>query len=179
MNVTKRALLIMTAVGFPLLATPVSAGNTTTTLTVSATVVSACNWGTSSYTANFGTIDPTSGFSEVDTSLAITCTNGTSVTVDASGGDNQGGTAASPQRAMKGSATSTLLHYGLALPSDNSAPPFASNWGDAGATPTAGVNYTFTASGASQSIPVRVATGGGQTVPPDSYTDHVTFTAWF
>jgi len=155
----------------------VSASNTTATLQVSATVAPSCSFSSSSYSLAFGTIDP-SVLQAGTSSLSITCSSGASYTIDLSAGNNGSGSSAAPTRAMVGSNSGALLYYVIALPADLATPP-SSSWGDAGASGTVGVNYTASGSGIPQAVSIRAVTGGGQNVPPDSYSDQVTITAWF
>lgn len=149
-----------------LLAAPkADAATASTTMNVTATVLSTCT--VSATDLGFGNYNPISG-ADLDgaTSISVTCTNGTSYNVGISTGAGAGATVA--VRKMTDGANT--LNYTL--------------YRDAGRTNVWGVTIatdtlTGTGSGAAQPIDVYGRVPGGQTVASGGYTDTVTITVTY
>ena len=137
----------------------------TTTMNVTATVLSSCS--VSATDLAFGNYNPISG-SALDgaTSISVTCTNGTSYNVGISAGGGAGATIAS--RKMTNGANT--LNYTLYRDSGRT-----NVWGDTVATDT----LLGSGSGAAQPIDVYGRIPGGQAAPFGGYTDTVTITVTY
>jgi spore coat protein U-like protein len=142
---------------------PMEADATTTvtaTIAVSATVLSSC--GVTALPLAFGTYSPTqSTNTTAQTTVVVTCTNGTPYNVGLNAGGGTGATVAS----RKLTSGSNLLTYSL-----YSDTGYSTVWGN-----TIGTNtVTGTGTGLSQTINVYGSITALQTVPAGSYTDSVT-----
>jgi spore coat protein U-like protein len=156
------------AVAFALfwIARPAQAAQTTTTFTVTATVLASCQVTASDL--DFGNYAATSGAdTTADTTIDVTCTNGTHYTIALDGGSVAQDVAA---RAMSdGNAHS--LSYGL-----YTSAAFTTAWGDGtGATAT----VSGTGDGTAQPTTVFGRLPAGQYVPAAPYSDHITVTVTY
>jgi spore coat protein U-like protein len=137
----------------------------TTTMNVTATVLSSCS--VSATDLAFGNYNPISGAAlDGATSISVTCTNGTSYNVGISAGGGAGATTAS--RKMTNGANT--LNYTLYRDAGRT-----NVWGDIVATDT----LPGTGSGAAQPIDVYGRIPGGQTAPSGGYSDTVTITVTY
>lgn len=137
----------------------------TTTMNVTATVLSSCS--VSATDLAFGNYNPISGAAlDGATSISVTCTNGTSYNVGISAGGGAGATTAS--RKMTNGANT--LNYTLYRDAGRT-----NVWGDIVSTDT----LPGTGSGAAQPIDVYGRIPGGQTAPSGGYTDTVTITVTY
>jgi len=138
--------------------------NTSTDLTVSATVTSNCSLTTSAVA--FGNVNTLSG-SNVDATggITVTCTSGTPWTASADAGDGSGAT----MLVRRMTAGSNTLAYTLYTNSTRTTV-----WGNG--TGTTGT-ITNTGTGAAQAVAIygRVPSGQGS-VPAGSYSDTVSVT---
>jgi spore coat protein U-like protein len=136
-----------------------------TTMNVTATVLSTCS--VSATDLAFGNYNPISGANlDGATSISVTCTNGTGYNVGISAGGGTGATVAS--RKMTNGANT--LNYTL--------------YRDAGRTNVWGVTIATdtligTGSGAAQPIDVYGRVPGSQAAPSGGYTDTVTITVTY
>lgn len=141
----------------------VQAATATDTMTVSATVQSACV--VAANPLAFGNYNPTSGSNtDATTTLSVTCTSGTSYTVGLSAGTGSGATVSA--RKMTGGGNT--LNYALYQDSARST-----NWGNTPGTDTP-ASATAGASAATLTVYGRIT--AGQNVPAGTYTDSVTVT---
>jgi spore coat protein U-like protein len=142
---------------------PMDAQATTTTtasIAVTANVLSSC--GVTALPLTFGIYSPTqSTNTTAQTTVVVTCTNGTPYNVGLDAGAGSGATVAS----RKLTSGSNLLNYSL-----YSDTGYSTVWGN-----TIGTNtVTGTGSGLSQTINVYGSVTALQAVPAGSYTDSVT-----
>ncbi|WP_207459050.1 spore coat U domain-containing protein [Azospirillum sp. SYSU D00513] len=134
------------------MAAPAMAGTASGTLSVSATVAATCN--VSSGSIDFGTYTPSANTDQTS-AVSVTCTAGTTYTVELGAGGN----AADQARRMAGSGSH--LTYELYSDSSRSLVWNATN------------KVTGTGIGSAQSIPVYGRIPSGQSVPAGSYADSV------
>jgi spore coat protein U-like protein len=141
---------------------PMEAEATTTTasVAVSASVLSSC--GVTALPLAFGTYSPAqSTNTTAQTSVVVTCTNGTPYNVGLNAG---GGTGASVTTRVMSSGSNTLTY---SLYQDSG---YSTVWGN-----TIGTNtVTGTGSGLSQTITVYGSVTALQAAPAGSYTDSIT-----
>ena len=132
----------------------------TTSIAVSASVLSSC--GVTALPLAFGTYTPTQATNTTaQTTVVVTCTNGTPYNVGLNAGTGTGATVAT----RKLTSGSNLLSY--TLYSDSG---YSTVWGN-----TIGTNtVTGTGSGLSQTINVYGSITALQAVPAGNYTDTVT-----
>jgi spore coat protein U-like protein len=132
----------------------------TTTIAVSASVLSSC--GVTALPLAFGTYSPTqSTNTTAQTTVVVTCTNGTPYNVGLNAGIGTGATVAS----HKLTSGSNLLNYTLYQDSG-----YSTVWGN-----TIGTNtVSGTGSGLTQTINVYGSITALQAVPAGSYADTVT-----
>lgn len=136
-----------------------------TTFTVSATVVAAC--AVSASNLSFGNYNPTLGApNDNQTSLLVTCTNGSGYNVGLDAGAGSGATAAA--RKMMQSANALL--YTLYRDSNRTLV-----WGDSVGSNTLASSGT----GAQQTINIYGRIAAAQTAPAGSYSDTITVTVTF
>jgi spore coat protein U-like protein len=160
-----KTLTLSTAVAAALFGAtaPIQADATTTvttTIAVSASVLSSC--GVTALPLAFGTYSPTqSTNTTAQTTVVVTCTNGTPYNVGLNAGIGTGATVAS----HKLTSGSNLLNYTLYQDSG-----YSTVWGN-----TIGTNtVTGTGSGLTQTINVYGSITALQAVPAGSYADTVT-----
>jgi spore coat protein U-like protein len=147
-------------------AIPSGASQITTTFQVKATVLASCQ--VSAADLDFGNYAPTSGAdSSADTTIDVTCTNGTNYTVALDGGSVMHDVSA---RAMSDGGSHNLS-YGL-----YTSASFTTAWGD-GTASTATVSGT--GNGASQALTVYGRLPASQYVPAASYADQITVTVTY
>jgi spore coat protein U-like protein len=147
-------------------AAPSAASQITTTFQVKATVLASCQ--VSAADLDFGDYTPTSGSdAAANTTIDVTCTNGTAYIVALDGGSVMHDVSA---RAMS-DGNSHDLSYGLYTTAG-----FATVWGD-GTAATATVGGT--GNGASQALTVYGRLPASQYVPAASYTDQITVTVTY
>lgn len=164
-NLTRPKALASVVLGAVLYAAPATglAATATDTMTVSATVQSACI--VSASALSFGSYNPTAATNtDATTTLSITCTSGTSYTVGLSAGNGSGATVSS-RKMTNGSNT---LDYSLFQDASRST-----NWGNTPGTDTP-ASATAGASAASLTVYGRIV--AGRNVPAGTYTDSVTVT---
>jgi spore coat protein U-like protein len=142
---------------------PLEADATTTvtaSIAVSATVLSSC--GVTALPLAFGTYSPTqSTNTTAQTTVVVTCTNGTPYNVGLNAGGGTGATVAT----RKMTSGANTLSYSL-----YSDTGYSVVWGN-----TIGTNtVTGTGSGLSQTINVYGSATALQSVPAGSYTDTIT-----
>ena len=144
------------------MATSADAATATATIAVSANVLANC--GVSASPLAFGTYSPAaSSATNATTTLAVTCTNGTTYTVSLSAGSGTGATIAT----RKLTSGSNTLNYSLY---SNAAATTV--WGD-----TVGTNTVAgTGSGAAQNLTVYGSIPASQNAFAGSYTDTVNVT---
>jgi|CXWL01.1.fsa_nt_gi spore coat protein U-like protein len=143
--------------------TAYAAGSDTDSFEVTATVLASCDVVASDLT--FGDYDPIAGSDlDAETTLSVTCTNGTSYQVGMSLGSGSGATMA--QRRMTKSGGSQTLAYVLYQDSLRSV-----LWGDTGADRQAG-----TGDGTSDLIHVYGRVPMQQAAPSGSYSDTIVVT---
>ncbi len=136
------------------------AGQATTTLPVTATVVASCSVSVGSGNAlNFGNY--TLAAINQTATITVTCTNGTAYTIGLDAGANAGGATNYTSRNMKIANGTNLLAYQVYIDSARSTV-----WNN-----TNGGNYTGTGSGAAQLIIVYGTVFMNQTSPLGSYSD--------
>ncbi len=143
-----------------------SAGSTSGTLEIGATVVVACQ--VTGSTLNFGAaLDPlqTPGPVDAMTSLALTCTRTTPYSVALSAGANAGNASAFGNRAMTSGTHS--LPYQLYLDAGRTQV-----WGDGNSSGL----YTGTGTGSQQMLTVYGRLPSLNGIPPGNYSDTVTLT---
>lgn len=158
-----RAISAAVLLGLSAHSAAAQAATATDTMTVSATVQSACV--VSANPLAFGNYNPTSGSNtDATTTLSVTCTSGTSYTVGLSAGTGNGATVSA--RKMTGGGNT--LNYALYQDSARST-----NWGNTPGTDTP-ASATAGASAATLTVYGRIT--GGQNVPAGTYTDSVTVT---
>jgi spore coat protein U-like protein len=151
------AVLGLLALG--LASTSAFANNSSTgTLTVNASVVTACS--ITGGTLSFGTytgpeIDQSFGFT-------VTCTSMGPYSIGLSAGSGKSATTST--RSMTGTAHSASLNYALFLDSAH-----GTNWDDIGGTHM----YSGTGSGSSQTVTVYGVLASGQNLVTDSYSDTI------
>lgn len=142
---------------------PAAAGTATTTFNVTATVLSNC--AVSATDLLFGNYSASSATPlTVNSTISVTCTNGSAYTVALDGGTHTGNVAA---RSMTDGATHSLA-YEL-----YTANTYASIWGD-GTSST--VTVAGTGNGAAQPLTVYGRVPASQFVTAGSYSDHITVT---
>lgn len=161
--------LLATAFAVALAVAPPAAhaGSASDSLTVTATVVSACT--VSAATLNFGgSIDPLAAATPVDASstLTVVCTNTTPYAVSLDAGLNAGGAGNFGSRTMKSGSLS--LGYQLYTSAAR-----AVVWGDGtgGSAPVSGTGI-----GSSQTLTIHGRLPSLSGVAPGTYTDTVTVT---
>jgi spore coat protein U-like protein len=143
-----------------------AASQITTTFQVKATVLASCQ--VSAADLDFGNYAPTTGAdTAADTTIDVTCTDGTAYTVALDGGSVMHDVSA---RAMS-DGNSHDLSYGLYTTAG-----FTTGWGD-GTASTATVGGT--GNGAAQALTVYGRLPAGQYVPAASYTDQITVTVTY
>lgn len=162
-------LLAMTAsAAVAVAASPASAGDTTSSLTVDATVTANCSVSTSA--VNFGNINVLSGTDgDATGGLSVTCTNGTAWSASADAGSGAGASLASRKMESGGN----LLNYALYTDSGRTTV-----WGDAADASSAKFSGTGTGSEQASTIYGRIASGQ-TSVPSGSYADAVTVTVTY
>jgi spore coat protein U-like protein len=158
--------LIAAAFALFWIARPAQAAQTTTTFTVRATVLASCQVTASDL--DFGNYAATSGTdTTADTTINVTCTNGTHYTIALDGGSVAQDVTA---RAMS-DGNSHSLSYGL-----YTSAAFTTAWGD-GTSSTATVSGT--GDGTAQPTTVFGRLPAGQYVPAAPYSDHITVTVTY
>ncbi|MFN3465404.1 MAG: spore coat U domain-containing protein [Terricaulis sp.] len=139
------------------------AGTDTDSFEVTATVLASCEVSASDLA--FGNYDPVSAAHlDADTSLSVTCTNGTPYYVALSLGDGAGATMA--QRRMTKSGDTATLNYVLYQDDQRSV-----LWGDTGADRLSG-----TGDGTPDTIDVYGRVPMQQSAPAGAYTDTIIVT---
>jgi spore coat protein U-like protein len=161
--VTTGALLVA-ASGAP-------AATVTTTFQVSATVLKSCT--VSATNLAFGNYTQGGGAVDVNSTVSVSCTNGTTFTVALNGGTTSGGAIA--QRLMSDGAGDTLQYN---LYTTNT---YATVWGDG-----SGSSATQSGSGAGLLTPQTLTVFGqlpdsaaNKAEPANSYTDTITVTVTY
>lgn len=155
------ALLALWLSGIP----SAQAATEQTTFTVSATVVAAC--AVSASNLSFGNYNPTLGApNDNQTSLLVTCTNGSSYNVGLDAGAGTSATVA----ARKMMHSSNALSYTLYRDSNRTLV-----WGDSVGSNTLASSGT----GAAQTINIYGRIAAAQTAPAGSYSDTITVTVTF
>lgn len=144
---------------------PASAGTASATFQVTADVLAACS--VSATTLNFANYTSSAGNKDVQSTVSVTCSNGTTYNVGLNEGASTGATVSA--RAMTGPA-SALLNYSLFSDSGRTV-----NWGNTVPTDTVG----GTGSGAAQTLNVYGRIPGSQYVAIGHYTDTITATVTF
>lgn len=143
------------------LAAPANAASISTTFNVTATVLASCS--VTAADLAFGDYAPGGGSdTTVNTTVDVTCTNGTNYTIALDGGSVAHDVTA---RAM-GDGGANTLSYGLYTDSS-----FATVWGDGTASTAI---QSGTGSGVSQAATVYGRIPAGQYVPATSYLDQIT-----
>jgi spore coat protein U-like protein len=172
-NSARLALLTTTTMLGAAVALDAMAGTTTQTLSVTATVANNCAFTTNAVA--FGGYDPvvtnaTAALTATG-SLLVTCTAGDSIAIGFDQGGNGTGSLTAPVRYM--GSGGNLLAYSLFWPSAAGSGGTATTtlWGTGG-----GTSFTYTATGAAQTINVFGSVAGGQSVPAGSYADTVNVT---
>jgi spore coat protein U-like protein len=137
------------------------AASITTTFQVTATVLASC--GVTATDLNFGNYTPGAG-SDVtaNTTLNVTCTNGTDYTIALDGGS----IAHDPSARAMSAGGSDMLNYGLYADAS-----FTTVWGDGGG---ATATVSGTGNGAAQPTTIYGRIPAGQYVPATTYTDQIT-----
>jgi len=143
------------------LATPAHAASVSTTFTVTATVLASCDVTASNL--DFGNYTSGAGSdTTANTTVDVTCTNGTHYTIALDGGS----VAHDPAARAMSAGGSSLLNYGLFT--DASC---TTVWGDGtGATTT----MSGTGDGTAQPTTIYGRIPAGQYVPATQYTDQIT-----
>jgi spore coat protein U-like protein len=142
---------------------PALAGTATTTFNVTATVLSNCS--VSATDLLFGNYSASSATPlTVNSTVSVTCTNGSAYTVALDGGTHTGNVAA---RSMTDGATHSLLY---ALYTANT---YASIWGDGTAST---LTVGGTGNGAAQPLTVFGRVAAAQFVTAGAYSDRITVT---
>lgn len=170
MNRALRALpLALSAAVLSVLAIqPAQAAETTSTLSVNATVTSNCTVSTTAL--NFGNVNVTSGTNVDGTGgISVTCTNGTAWAASANAGSGTGATLTTRKMA----SGTNLLNYALYTDSARTIV-----WGDAATTATAKISGTGSGSAQASTIYGRVPSGQ-TTLPAGTYADSVTVTVTY
>jgi spore coat protein U-like protein len=161
---SRKAALIIGAIGAATIATPALAGTANSNLSVNATVTANCTVSTTAL--NFGSIDTLSA-SAVDGTggVSVTCTNGSGWTASADAGSGSGATLASRRMTSGGN----VLNYSLFTNAGRTTV-----WGDGtGGTGTVG----NTGTGSAQSFTVYGRIPGGQSsAAAGTYADTVSIT---
>jgi spore coat protein U-like protein len=143
------------------LAAPSHAASISTTFNVTATVLASCSVTASDLA--FGDYAPGAGSdTTINTTVDVTCTNGTNYTIALDGGSVAHDVTA---RAM-GDGGSNTLSYGLYTDAS-----FATVWGDGTASTT---TQSGTGNGSAQAAIVYGRIPAGQYVPATSYLDQIT-----
>lgn len=156
-----KPLVIMTAAMLPVAAWPATA---TTTMAVSATVLSSCIVVASPLV--FGNYDPTSATAkDATTTIAVTCTSGTAYNVGLDAGGASGATVTT-RKLVNGA---NLLPYAIYKEVGRT-----NNWGD-----TTTDRVSGTGNGALQSLTVYGSIPAGAAVPAGAYTDTVNVTVTY
>lgn len=137
------------------------AASVSTTFQVSATVLASC--GVTASDLDFGNYTPGTGPDvTANTTVNVTCTNGTDYTIALDGGS----IAHDPSARAMSAGGSSMLNYGLYTDA-----AFSTVWGDGiGATAT----VSGTGDGAAQPTTVYGRIPSGQYVPATTYTDQIT-----
>jgi spore coat protein U-like protein len=145
---------------------PAHAAQITTTFTVTATVLASCQVTASDL--DFGNYAATSASdTAADTTVDVTCTNGTNYTIALDGGSVAHDVAA---RAMS-DGNSHTLSYGLYTTAG-----FTTAWGDGTASTS---TVSGTGDGTAQPTTVFGRLPAGQYVPAATYNDHITVTVTY
>ena len=148
--------------------TPLLAATATAVLPVSATITAACAVGSS--TLAFGTFIPGGAALNVNGSLRITCTNGSSYSIALNAGTGPGATI--PVRVLTNPSPAGTLQYTIYTTTARTTV-----WGNGSAGPT----VTGTGSGVAQTVtvPGTIFAGQGATATTGNYTDTVSITVTF
>lgn len=145
------------------------AATATTVLSVSSTVIAACAVGSS--TLAFGAFTPGGVALDVNGSLAVTCTNGSSYTIALNAGSGAGATI--PIRVLTNPSPAGTLQYTIYTTAARIIV-----WGD-GTSGSATVAGTGTGVTQSVTVPGRIFAGQGGTATRGNYTDTVNITVTF
>jgi spore coat protein U-like protein len=145
----------------------VSAGTSTGTLTVTASVAGVCTIGNA--TLAFGTYNPTAATAiNMTSTVTLTCSLGTPYNIGMSAGSGTGATTSS--RLM--TAGSTTLGYNLYRDSG-----YSLNWGNTVGTDT--LSGTSSTSALTNTITIYGQIPAGENAAVGSYTDTVTMTVTY
>jgi spore coat protein U domain-containing protein, fimbrial subunit CupE1/2/3/6 len=145
--------------------TPATAGTATASFTVSADVVATCIIGATAL--DFTNYDSAAGNKDVQSTVSVTCSNGSTYNIGLDKGASAGATVTA--RAMTGPG-SALLSYALYRDSGRTL-----NWGQTVGTDT----KSGTGSGANQNVTVYGRVPGSQYVGVGHYSDTITATVTF
>jgi spore coat protein U-like protein len=147
---------------------PISAkaGTATASLAVSITITAGCT--VTGNTLNFGSQSVLAANIDQTTTIAVTCTNGTSYNVGLDQGSN--GSSVTARRMLGGATNSEYVNYALYSNTGRTT-----NWGNTIGTDT----VTGTGNGAAQSLTVYGRVAPQTTGSAGNYTDTVTITVTF
>lgn len=145
-------------------------------INISATIVSACTFGSASVTLNGAAIAAGTFVSDTGNTVNLTCNKGATVTVALNDGANASGS----QKRLRSAATTNYINYNLSRPNtlvdggSNTCPSLpGTEWN---ATNTVTATSLFTTTGGPKPIPICISVPASQFPQAGTYTDTVTAT---
>ena len=145
-------------------------------ISISASVVAACTFGSASVTLNGGGIAAGSAVTDTSSTVNLTCNKGATVSVALDDGTNASGT----QKRLRASSTSNYITYNLSRPNalvdggSNTCPSLpGTEWNS---TNTVSATNLFVSSGGPKPIPICISLPAAQFPAAGTYTDTVTAT---
>ena len=145
-------------------------------ITVSATVVAACTFGSATVTLNGAAIAAGSAVTNTASTVNLTCNKGATVTVALNNGANATGT----QKRLRAGATTNYISYNLSRPNvlvdggPNTCPALPGTEWNAANTVIA--TSLFATTGGPKPIPICISVPAAQYPQAGTYTDIVTAT---
>lgn len=145
-------------------------------ISISATVVAACTFGSASVSLNGGGIAAGSAVTDTSSTVNLTCNKGATVSVALDNGANASGT----QKRLRASTTSNYITYNLSRPNTlvdggpNTCPSLpGTEWNAAN---TVSATSLFVTTGGPKPIPICILVPAAQYPQAGTYTDTVTAT---